>query len=260
LSELELPDAVFVPDGDRFVPTGLARGPWDPHAQHGGAPAALLARAVERFEPGDNAVVRLTIELLRPVPMVPLSVTTRMLRPGKKVQLVEASVVADEREVVRATALRIRTADVAYPAPPHDRLEPLPGDEATKFESLGDVTFGMAMDIVPARGEIGALGPAAMWFRLAVPVVAGEVPSPLMRVAAAADFGNGISAVASWDEHTFINPDLTIYVHRPAVGEWIGLDAVTWPTGTGVGVAESALYDEQARIGRAVQGLLLDRR
>jgi hypothetical protein len=81
-----------------------------------------------------------------------------------------------------------------------------------------------------------------------------------MRVAAAADFGNGISGAASWDQYLFINPDLTIYVHRLPVGEWIGLDAVTWPTHEGVGVADAALYDERGRIGRSMQALLLDRR
>jgi hypothetical protein len=93
-----------------------------------------------------------------------------------------------------------------------------------------------------------------------VPVVAGEETTPLMRVAAAADFGNGISGEVAWDEHLFINPDLTIYLHRLPAGDWIGLDARTWPTHEGVGIADAALYDESGRIGRSVQALLLDRR
>jgi hypothetical protein len=81
-----------------------------------------------------------------------------------------------------------------------------------------------------------------------------------MRVAAAADFGNGISGAVSWDEYVFINPDLTIYLRRLPTTEWIGLDARTWPTYEGVGIADTALYDERGRIGRSVQALLLDRR
>jgi hypothetical protein len=110
------------------------------------------------------------------------------------------------------------------------------------------------------RGAIGQVGGAAVWFRLNVPVVAGEPITPLMRAAAAADFGNGISAAASWDDYLFINPDLTLYVHRLPEGEWVGLDAVTWAGNHGVGVAEAALYDERGRFGRSVQGLLLDGR
>jgi hypothetical protein len=125
---------------------------------------------------------------------------------------------------------------------------------------MNDVTFGWAMEIVRAKGEIGVAGPAAMWFRLRVPMVSGESVSPLMRVAAAADFGNGISGATTWDDHLFINPDLTIYLHRLPEGEWVGLDAITWPTSHGVGMAEAALFDGRGRIGRSLQGLLLDQR
>lgn len=258
----ELPDAVFHREGDRYVPTELARGPWDPNAQHGGPSAALLADLLEGHEVGPPAhVARMTIELLRPVPMQPIELRARTVRPGKKVQLVEASVVVNDTEVVRATALRIRRADVEFADPPDDRLTPGPSDQLREhFENMGGLNFGFAMDMSVARGEFGVPGPAAVWFRLAVPIVAGEEPTPLMRVAAAADFGNGISGAVTWDEHLFINPDLTIYLHRLPAGEWVGLDARTWPTHEGVGVADAALYDERGRIGRSVQALLLDRR
>src|SRR5260370_41528103 len=85
-------DAVCHLDGDLAVPTELARGPWSPDAQHGGAPAALLARALERADPGPARFVsRLTVELLRPVPLTPIEVRTRTLRPGKKVQWLQGS-------------------------------------------------------------------------------------------------------------------------------------------------------------------------
>jgi hypothetical protein len=260
----ELPDALFHADGDGFVPTELTRGPWDPNAMHGGAPAALLSRAIERFEPGPAShIARLTIELLRPVPLVPLRVTTRMARPGKKVQLVEASLLDDEREVVRATALRLRVAPVdlppgaapGYPVPPAGEMVPGPGDEEER-----PIMFGDAIDFRAVRGWPEERGPGVCWFRLKVPTVVGEENSPLMRVAAAADFGNGISSPLGWDlGWTFINPDLTVYLHRLPEGEWVGLDALTVPEAEGVGMAESVLFDDQGRIGRSVQSLLLDR-
>ena len=111
-------EAIFLLDGERILPTDLARGPWTPEAQHGGAPAALLGRAVERHEGGaDMVVARLTVELLRPVPIAPLRIAARFSRPGKKVQIVEASlVVADGgTEVARATALRMRRGHVPIP-------------------------------------------------------------------------------------------------------------------------------------------------
>jgi hypothetical protein len=116
------------------------------------------------------------------------------------------------------------------------------------------------MDIVVADGGIERIGAATVWFRLRVPFVAGEKVSPLMRVAAAADFGNGISSVVDWNAGwLFINPDLTVHLSRPPAGEWVGLDARTFPSDGGVGFAESALYDQDGRIGRSVQSLLFDR-
>src|SRR5262245_39297537 len=124
-------EALFVPDGERFISTELTRGPWTPQAQHGGPPAALLARAIEHTHGAHGMmVVRLTVELLRPVPVVPLVVTARVVRPGRKVQLVEASMRANDVEVARATALRIRTADLPVPETTDAASAPPPPPEA----------------------------------------------------------------------------------------------------------------------------------
>lgn len=110
------------------------------------------------------------------------------------------------------------------------------------------------------RGSFEEPGPATAWIRLRVPLVAGEAISPLCRVATAADFGNGISWVLNRrDGYRFINPDLTIYLHRHPAGEWVGLESVTLPEPFGVGMAESRLYDERGPLGRSVQSLLIER-
>jgi hypothetical protein len=255
-------EAIFLPDGpERYRPTELARGPWDPGAQHGGAPAALVARAIERIEsavPMD--VVRVTYEFLRPVPLTPLELRTRVLRPGKRVQLVEATLHADEQEVVRATALRIRSDAVAAP---HADAEPPPHGGPTDsapihmpaFEAGPTMFARDGMEVRFAAGAFADVGPAFAWFRLRHPLVAGEEPSPLQRLAAAGDVGNGIATAVSWATHVFINPDLTLYVERLPRGEWVGLDAVTRVGDAGIGVSDSALYDEHGRVGRAQQGL-----
>ena len=113
-----------------------------------------------------------------------------------------------------------------------------------------------AIEIRFVEGVFGR-GPSTAWFRLRIPLVAGETPSPLERLAAAGDFGNGISAELSWDEFAFINPDLTLYVERPPEGEWIGLQARTTIAKGGVGLADSVIYDLRGRVGRAVQALLV---
>jgi hypothetical protein len=262
----ESPDAVFHADGDLLVPSALARGPWSPDAQHGGGPAALLARAVERCDPGPaNFVARLTVELLRPVPLKPLLVTAHTTRPGKKVQLVAASMVADGVEVARAAALRVRSEELDLPRVESpstmgdpDAAAPFELDVQFTREGAG-VGFWSAMDVRLERGSWMESGPAAVWFRLRVPIVGGEEISPLQRVAAAGDFGNGISASLERGRFLFINPDLTVYLHRYPAGEWVGLDATTASEPVGVGLAAALLHDEQGVIGRSLQALLVDR-
>lgn len=255
-------DAVFLPDGSRFAATELARGPWDPAAQHGGAAASLLVRAFERLElPSDQMLARVTYEFLRPVALGTLGVGTEVVRAGRRVTLVEGSISMDDgTEVVRARGLYVRRTAVEIDATPG----PVPGPDTTRANDLrADPERPMfATDAVEIRfvaGKFWELGPATAWFRLRVPLVAGEQPSPLQRLAAAADFGNGISAIVSWQDHLFINPDLTFYIDREPDGEWICLQAQTRVAAGGVGVAESSLYDRRGFVGRATQALLVER-
>lgn len=232
---------------------------------HGGAPAALLARQLEHHDPGPATfVARLSVDLLRPVPLVPLEVVTRTVRPGRKVQWLDASLRADGVEVARASALRLRVDDdLDLPSLPAPVAEiPDPASSAT-FEIEPTRAFGFgfwrAVDVRQAAGSWTETGPATVWFRLRVPIVAAEAPSPLQRVAAAADFGNGVSSALPRGQFLFINPDLTVHLHRHPVGDWVALEAATRAEAVGVGLAVSTLHDEQGPIGRAVQSLLVDR-
>jgi Thioesterase-like superfamily len=250
--------SVFTINDGQFVATDLARGPWDQGAQHGGAPAALLAREFEHAAPIDDGLsfARFTFELLRPVPLGPLEVHVELVRPGRRVQLLDGSITTPEGvEVVRARALRVRTAepqsgaqDPVPPGPEHGRPNDFRRDELERFPTD-------AMEIVFVKGQFYEMGPATAWFRLRVPLVAGESPSPLQRLAAAADFPNGISSELSWGEYVFINPDLTIYVLREPIGEWVCLDARMMVAAGGLGLSEAVLYDESGRVGRSLQSL-----
>jgi Thioesterase-like superfamily len=257
--------AVFLPHGERFVATTLARGPWDPNAQHGGAPAALLMRAFERldhFGP-DLALARVTYELLRPVPLGELEVRAEVVRPGRRVRLLEGSILTPEGvEVVRARALQVQAAERTVPSTPAE--PPPPGPEHGAANDLVAPHRPMfspdAIEIRFVAGRFRGGGPATAWFRMRRPLVAGEDPSPLQRLAAAGDFGNGISSNLSWDEYVFINPDLTLYLDRAPVGEWTCLEARTIIVAGGIGTSESVMYDERGRVGRATQALLVARR
>jgi acyl-Coa thioesterase superfamily protein/acyl-CoA thioesterase superfamily protein len=259
-----MPDAFYEVSNDEYVATELTRGPWDPGAQHAGPPAALIGREIEGLEDsGEFQVGRVTFEILKSVPIGPVRVEAEVVRPGKRVQLVEASLSNEEGELVQARAWRLRTAPIELPAEV-STPDPPPGPEAgsqPEFFATGqDVGYHTAMEWRSVAGGFLEPGPATVWMRMRHPLIAGEEPSPLQRTLIAADVGNGISAVLDWRSHLFINVDLTVHLERMPEGEWVCVDAVTLPQPNGVGTAESVLSDRRGRIGRAAQTLLIAQR
>jgi Thioesterase-like superfamily len=259
-------EAFFVREGDRYVPTRHTRGPWDPEFQHAGPPAALLGREIERCQPRDGfRVGRISLEILRGVPLTPLVPQARVVRPGRSVELLEGTLCDEQGEVVRATAWRLRTAPLDIPAdlagPPPPALPDAAQAGEAIFPGVAE-SFGYhrAMEWRYVRGGFDQLGPATVWLRMRWPLLAGEEPSPLTRLLVAADSGNGVSAALPFDRWLFINTDLTVHLHRQPAGEWVCLDAVTFAAPDGVGLSDTALFDERGLIGRAAQTLLVDRR
>jgi hypothetical protein len=251
--------AVFVRDGDRFLATELALGPWAPGALHGGAPAALLLHAFAAASPSPALVpARITYEFVRPVPVGPLGIRIDVIRPGRRVTLLDGVLTDPEGiEVARARALLLVASeiDAGTVTPP-----PFPGPKAGQTSDWADerpMFATHAMEIRFVEGVFRQPGPATAWFRLRHPLIAGEPMAPLELVAAAADFGNGIASELSWDEHMFINPDLTLYIEREPAGEWVALQSQMRVTRGSAAMAESVLWDERGRIGRAIQALLV---
>jgi CheY-like chemotaxis protein len=200
----------------------------------------------------------------QPIPEV-LADPSTPANTKERLQLVEAALWHEDTEVARCTALRLRRAEVPMPADlPRVAPPPAPDAGGSSLPPWSDAEYrayhNAAVEHRFVRGSFAAAGPAVDWIRLRVPLIQGEEPSPLSRVAAAADFGNGVSWVLHrGDGYSFINPDLTVYLHRYPVGEWVCLDAVTYPQPTGIGLAESWLFDEQGPIGRAAQSLLIEK-
>jgi hypothetical protein len=251
--------AVFVRDGESFLATELALGPWAPGALHGGAPAALLLHALADASPSPALrPARITYEFLRPVPVGPLDVRIEVVRPGRRVTLLDGFLTDPEGvEVARARALLLVPSelDAGTATPP-----PFPGPEAGQTNDWTDqapMFATHAMEIRFVEGVFRRPGPATAWFRLRHPLIAGEPTAPLELVAAAGDFGNGIASELSWSEHMFINPDLTLYIEREPAGEWVALQSQMRVTQGSVAIAESVLWDERGRIGRAIQALLV---
>jgi hypothetical protein len=119
--------------------------------------------------------------------------------------------------------------------------------------------YHTAMESRLARGPWGT-GDVAVWMRQRVPLLPGVPPAPIERVLVAADSGSGVSAAIDHARHTAINADLTVAVHRPLEGEWVGLDSVSSYETDGLGLADTRLCDLRGPVGRALQGLLVERR
>lgn len=261
-----MPDAFYAPDGDFFRASELTRGPWDPDAQHAGPPAALLGYAIEQLpETEEFQVGRVTFEILRSVPIGPVRVEARVVRPGRRVQMVEAELCDSDGEVLmQARAWRLRRSKLELPGEALVASQPPPppeeGTEAEFFPAEQEHGYHSAMEVRFVAGGFLEPGPATAWLRMRQPLVAGEEPTPLQRVLVAADVGNGISAALDFRRYLFINVDLTVQLERMPKGEWVGVDAATLPRPSGIGTAESTLFGGEGRIGRALQTLLISER
>jgi hypothetical protein len=252
-------DAIFERRGEHFWATDLARGPWDPNAQHGGAPAALIGGELEKLDPSpDLKLVRITYELLKPVPLGELHVQAEITRPGKRVQLLEATLSSpDGTALVKARAVRVARAPLGA-GTPVEETPAGPETVATAVTPWNPRSLpGGAVELRYVEGSPEQLGPRTAWFRLKVPVIAGEDPTPLQRLLVAADFPNGISNELDWHDWVFINPDLTVYIEREPRSEWIALQAHTRMTEGQSALAQATLFDTEGRVGRSLQSLYI---
>jgi hypothetical protein len=257
-----VPNVFFEPAGTGvFVASPATAGPWSAGAQHGGPPSALAARALELYEPDEGQrLARVAVDILRPVPLGKITVRTRMVRPGRRVALLEAVVEADGQEVLHARGWRLAIPDGGVPAitpgrppPPIPAEHPLPtfpGGHMTGYLHHIDWRY-------VGVGGFDVPGPAVVWARPTIPLIPGEELSPMCRALLLADSGSGVSSTLDPVKFLFINTDLTVILPRDPVGEWLLLDAVSMIGEQGTGLAETTLSDVHARCGAAVQTLLV---
>src|SRR5258708_9129504 len=217
-------DAIYRVDGDRVVTSPNAAGPWDARMQHGSAPAALVVWAAEAIPtPQPMRIARVTVDLMRPVPLAPLTLQTEILREGRKIQLCAVRLLAEGVVVVDATILKIKTQQLTLPPEVEDQPVELPGPDQAREEppDFSASPFVAGISLRAARGRFGVPGPGAIWYRVDRPLVEGAPVSQAMRAVVAADFCNGTSAALDFRQWTFINADLTVSFARQPLAEWL---------------------------------------
>jgi acyl-CoA thioesterase len=257
-------EPIFTSAGEGvFVPTGHARGPWDAESLHAGAPSALIVRAISGLDTG-LSLGRLTIDVLGPVPLAPLTVRAEVVRPGRRFAVAEVTVSAEDRRCCIARAVLVRREPVGLPEhwapdpalplpdPAEGAVSPFPVEGSGAPEGFHVSAF----EIRFVGGDYGS-GPADVWFRFVRPLVDDAPATPLETLAAVADFGNGVSHVVDFEQFLFVNLDLSIQVVRPPEGEWIALAARTDLRDDGTGVASSVVHDLAGAVGTATQTLFV---
>ncbi len=261
---------VYYPTADPNIyrSSRLANAGWYEEGQHGGALAALVAAHVDAVPSlTEMQISRFTLEIFRVVPLVELEIQTRVIREGKRIQVIEARVLSNGAELSRAHVQRLRIADVGMPAAASEQTPRLtPPDSLAPAETS---TWGVgppgvpmfhrdAVEIREVEGGFHSAGSGVVWFRLKSPIVAGTEITPLQRLVAVADFANGVSRLTTSDEWLFMNPDLSININRLPAGEWVCLDGESNYASNGRGIASGTLWDQERFLGRTTQTLYLD--
>lgn len=256
---------MFVPDGGDLVATVLTQGPWDPSAQHGGPVCAALARTLEAVPTlVPMQVARFTFELFRAVPIRRLGAAARVVREGKRLQLVEAVLRDGDLEVARGTALRLRIGDtpeaLEHPGRPVRTAPPRRGSVVRPLPEIASrIGFLRAIEIERVGGAPGRGPTGTTWYRTRVPIVAGEEATPMQRLALFSDFTSASALYLHHSEWSAINPDVTVQVLRPPTGDWICLTCETEASGVGIGHSRSTIFDDDGFVASGSTAQLIDR-
>lgn len=234
-----------------YQPTDAARGPWDPKSLHGRVIAGLLGAEIERLH-GDPDFIpaRLTADMYRLPDLSPVEVTTRVVREGRRIKVVDAEFISGGKSAGRATCQFLRRTErpEGNVWTPDNWDAPKPAD----IPVPADPRMGMGgmWAMRPIEGAFGTVGARKTWMAEVRELVEGRALTPFVRVAVSADFASPF-ANAGDQGLKYINSDVTVYLHREPVTEWIGYEVINHGSTAGVAIGECFLYDEEGPIGSA---------
>jgi hypothetical protein len=246
---------------NQYQPNDICRGPWDPSSLHGRVVAGLLAHAIEQQHGSTQLMpARLTVDLYRMPPFAPVELATRVERDGNRIRVVDATFSSEGTAIARASCVFLRRAEnpegtVWSPSGWDVRLpDDIPPPDASQWGPRGPMWDTRVID-----HGFGSVEQKRAWLRENRPLAEGVAMTPFVRAAFAADFTNPFANSGSAGLK-FVNADITLYLHRLPVGEWLGFEVVEHHATDGIALGECALYDTSGPIGRTLVTALANRR
>ena len=256
--------SLFVQDGNVFTPTDKALGPWGAGLLHGGATAGLIGHALEEASSRNELQFsRVSLDMFRPVPNSPLTVESSIVRDGKRVQLIDISIIGNGKEVARGTGLKMLPVNIELPDGMTVSSETLPDPESIATTSLmGKIDtenfppgLHFQLESKKVSGFV-ARGEGESWFRMPIPVVDHIPMSPFVHMCLISDFGNGTGQFMVKKSAGSINTDITLYLHRLPESEWVGFSSKAHMQLNGIGVILTQLCDTKGPVGHISQAIM----
>lgn len=240
-----------------FNPTDYTRSNWNPEIQHGSPPLALLTKLIEELSAGSGLRIgKLGLDILGAIPVAPVRARAWVERPGSRVSMIVAEMVAD-RVVARVSAWLVAVSDTAEVA--SDRYPPLvEGAAVARPAAFMNVRgYFDALDWRPQHPDGQA---AVSWMRPTAHIVDAEPTTALQRLAAVVDCANGVGAILDPRQYFFMNTDTVVHLHRLPSGDDFALRARASIGADGVGVTTTEVFDKTGFVGTSAQTLLVQRR
>ncbi|MFD9894242.1 thioesterase family protein [Amycolatopsis sp. NPDC059027] len=243
-------------DTHRFAPTAHAGGAWRDDEQHFSPLGGLIVHEIERVRAREQRpsllISRIGFDILGRIALDEFEIHVSTPRPGRTIELTEATVVIAGRPVVSARVWLLAPQETGIVA--GGEPAPLPPPESLAPWAMSDLWPGGYIASLDVR-TTGAPQPGrtTAWVSTPIDLVAGEQPSPTASYVALVDTANGIAVRQEPTKWLFPNVDLSIHLHRLPEGRWTGLDTSVVFGGHGQGVTSTVLHDERGPVGRAEQ-------
>ncbi|MBP2280145.1 hypothetical protein H4W00_000958 [Psychrobacter sp. PL19] len=245
-----------------YQPTEHAQGAWNEHEQHMAPATGVLSRELSQFAPQDNMrIARISLDILGLIPLDDFTITTRCIRPGKTIELIESVMSSRDRDCIIARAWRLLTQDTSMIAGLEDKSAPHQPDELPVWDDMKGWPGGFIKSVRLVAEADRRPGKGMVWITTDVDMIADEPTDDLVHLLGMVDTANGVVprlglglADAGW---MFPNTDLQIHMHRSPQGRWLGIEAVQQYGTDGIGVTSSVLHDTQGPFGRSEQILTI---